>query len=94
MGLAIAILSTEQGKNTLTTIAASMEEAADVYGTVNKHNSKVCFMSPDNPRAIQYLTRAYEVVGEHWETGHKTAGNAKAEATTGTTQQQTQAITA
>jgi hypothetical protein len=94
MAIAIAILSTEHGKNTLTTIAASIEEAADVYGTVNKHNSKVCFMSPDNPRAIQYLTRAYEVVGNHWETGHKTAGNAKAEATTGTTQQQTQAITA
>jgi hypothetical protein len=50
-------------------------------------------MSPDNPRAIQYLTRAYEVVGNHWETG-KATGNAKAEATTGATQQQTQAITA
>lgn len=94
MAIAIAILSTEHGKNTLTTIAASIEEAADVYRTVNKHNSKVCFMSPDNPKAIQYLTRAYEVVGEHWETGHKATGNAKAEATTGTTQQQTQAITA
>jgi hypothetical protein len=95
MAIAIAILSTEHGKNTLTTIAASIEEAADVYGTVNKHNSKVCFMSPDNPRAIQYLTRAYEVVGNHWETDHKTAGNAKAEVmATGTTQQQTQAITA
>jgi hypothetical protein len=95
MAIAIAILSTEHGKNTLTTIAASIEEAADVYGTVNKHNSKVCFMSPDNPRAIQYLTRAYEVIGNHWETDHKTAGNAKAEVmATGTTQQQTQAITA
>ncbi len=94
MGLAIAILSTEQGKNTLTTIAASIEEAADVYRTVNKHNSKVCFMSPDNPKAIQYLTRAYEVVGEHWETGHKATGKAKAEVmATGATQQQTQAIT-
>ena len=52
-------------------------------------------MPPDNPRAIQYLTRAYEVVGNHWETDHKTAGNAKAEVmATGTTQQQTQAITA
>jgi hypothetical protein len=95
MAIAIAILSTEHGKNTLTTIAASIEEAADVYGTVNKHNSKVCFMSPDNPRAIQYLTRAYEVIGNHWETDHKTAGNAKAEVmATGATQQQTQAITA
>jgi hypothetical protein len=93
MAIAIAILSTEQGKNTLTTIAASIEEAADVYRTVNKQNSKVCFMSPDNPRAIQYLTRAYEVVGNHWETG-KATGKAKAEATTGATQQQTQAITA
>ena len=94
MAIAIAILSTEHGKNTLTTIAASIEEAADVYRTVNKHNSKVCFMSPDNPKAIQYLTRAYEVVGEHWETG-KATGKAKAEVmATGATQQQTQAITA
>jgi hypothetical protein len=95
MGLAIAILSTEQGRNTFTTIAASHKELAEVYGTINKHNSKVCFMSPENPRAIQYLTRAYEVVGQHWETDHKATGNAKAEVmVTGTTQQQTQAITA
>lgn len=70
MGLAIAILSTEQGKNTLTTIAASMEEAADVYGTINKHNTKTAFMTPDNPMAIQYIARAYEVLGDKWEAAH------------------------
>jgi len=70
MGLAIAILSTEQGRNTFTTIAASHKELAEVYGTINKHNTKTAFMTPDNPMAIQYIARAYEVLGDKWEAAH------------------------
>lgn len=68
MSIAIVILSNEQGKQTIASIGATQAEVNEVCAQVKPSNgAKGYYFTPDNPQALQFLSRAFELIGDKWE---------------------------
>lgn len=64
MALAVLIVSTEGGVNSLTTISASEQEAAEALIAVK---GKGKFLGIQTENAVKFMARAWQVMGQHWE---------------------------
>jgi hypothetical protein len=65
MAIAVMIVSTEGGRQTVTTIAASEEEAREAATALETARPR--FLGIDSEAATKYTARAWEVIGQHWE---------------------------
>ena len=67
MAIAIMILSTEKNRKTCTYIAASLAESMDALEVLTEGAETRKFLGVHTPEAAEYLSRAWKVMGEHWE---------------------------
>lgn len=70
MAIAVMILSTEGGRNTVTTVAASASEAVEAEKVLGCCPERKHF-GIETEQAIKYFARAWDVIGQKWEQEHK-----------------------
>ena len=66
MALALLILSNEGGRDTITTIAANEQEANEAMGVLTRTTDSK-FLAYSNPKAMDYVSRAWKVLEPHSE---------------------------
>ena len=69
MAIAVMILSDEGGRDTVTTIAASREEA-EKAGEVLSRSPARKTLGIETEQAIKFIGRAWDVIGKRWEQEH------------------------
>ena len=65
MAIALMIVSNEGGKESVTTIAASEQEAREAVGVLER-GAGSRFLGVETENASKFIARAWEVMDKHW----------------------------
>ncbi len=76
MALAVMIVSNEGGKDSVTTIAASREEAKEAAGVLARSPTRKTY-GIETVTALKYICRAWQVMGEKWGCNERGKGTDK-----------------